>query len=284
MNKKFTSKIFLDGGDPDETLEVRNLLGFLDGQTTNPTLISKNPLIMQRITGGNKFSKEELLNFYKKTVTAIAALVDWSVSIEPYVGHNTAVEEIFSQVQEMASWTSKAWIKLPLTPNGLEAARLAIRQGIAVNLTLCFSQEQAAAVYAATSLAKKPVFVSPFVGRLDDRGENGMQLIANILKMFEKGDGHVLTLTASVRNIKHFLWALKLKSPVITAPLKVIQEWAQMNFIVPADDFVYDASSFKPITYKEISLDEKWMSYDITHPLTDDGIDKFCEDWDKLVR
>jgi transaldolase len=150
-------------------------------------------------------------------------------------------------------------------------------------MTLCFSQEQAAAVYNATKGAKD-VFVSPFVGRLDDRGEDGMSLIANILKMYRKGDGHVLTLTASVRNLNHLLYALQLKSPIITVPFKIFKEWADKGFSLPDETFVYDPGTLKPIPYREIPLDKPWTKYNIHHDLTDIGIERFSNDWNYLVK
>jgi len=94
-------------------------------------------------------------------------------------------------------------------------------------MTLVFSQEQAAAVYAATIGAKRgQVYLSPFIGRLDDRGEQGMDLIANIIKMYGAGDGHVEVLTASVRSLEHFTRAIELGSDIITSPFKVLKEWA----------------------------------------------------------
>src|SRR3989344_4842731 len=102
------------------------------------------------------------------------------------------------QGKEMFSWIPNAHVKYPTTKAGLEAAHRSIQEGMRVNMTLVFTQEQAAAVYAATKGAKRgDVFVSPFIGRLDDRGENGMDLIKNIIKMYRGGDGHVLILGAS---------------------------------------------------------------------------------------
>ena len=75
-----------------------------------------------------------------------------------------------------------------------------------INITLCFSQQQAAAMYAATNGTKQPAYVSPFVGRLDDIGQNGMDVIRNIKQMFRKGDGHVLVLAASIRTLEHLLY------------------------------------------------------------------------------
>lgn len=291
MERKFSSKIFIDGGDPEETRQAKKLLGYIDGQTTNPTLISKNPQIAARLAKGENFSQKEAYDFYKKVVTEISSVVDWSVSVETYSDKNTTASEMLSQSKEMYRWIPNAWIKFPTTAEGLKAASSAVKEGVRVNMTLCFSQEQAAAVYAATkAMSSRPglerggVFVSPFVGRLDDRGENGMQLIANILKMYEKGDGHVLTLTASVRNLAHLLYALKLKSPIITVPFKVFKQWADTNFQVPDGGFTYAPSDLVPIPYKELDLKKSWTSFNIKHELTDIGIEKFSADWNSLVK
>lgn len=108
-------------------------------------------------------------------------------------------------------------------------------------MTLCFSQEQAAAVYAATHGAKKgQVFVSPFIGRVDDRGENGMDLIKNILKMYEKGDRHVEVLTASLRNLNHLLYSIKVGSDIVTSPFKILKGWGENKIPMPNSDYLYD--------------------------------------------
>lgn len=291
MPVKLSSKIFIDGGDPAETREAKKLLGYIDGQTTNPTLIAKNPEAVARLAKGEKFTETEVYEFYKKVVTEISGIVDWSVSIETYSDTNTTATQMLSQSREMYKWIPNAWIKFPTTTEGLKAASDAVKEGIRVNMTLCFSQEQAAAVYAATkSVSSTPgvergqVFVSPFVGRLDDLGDNGMQLIENILKMYEKGDGHVSTLTASVRTLAHLLYALKLKSPIITLPFKVFKEWAESGFQVPDEGFAYAPSDLAPIPYKELDLSKKWTSFDIKHDLTDTGIEKFSADWNSLVK
>ena len=154
-----------------------------------------------------------------------------------------------------------------------------------VNMTLVFSQEQAAAVYAATRGAKKrDVFVSPFVGRLDDRGERGMDLIANIMKMYSEGDGHVEVLTASVRSTSHIEEAMKLKSDILTAPLKVLKEWKDKNFS-PSQREGGDEEGvrLKLIPYQQISLDKPWQEYDIAHDMTSSGLAKFAADWNALI-
>ena len=201
---KLKTRIFLDGGDPVETREIRQLLGFIDGQTTNPTLVSKNPVALARIGAGEKFTERELLEFYHVVVNSIGGLIpDGSISIEVFADAGTSSESMLRQAHEMFTWIPNAHIKFPTSREGLMAAQKAVQEGLRVNMTLCFSQEQAAAVYAATRGAKKgQVFVSPFIGRLDDIGENGMDLISNILAVYKQGDGHVEVLTASVRHAR----------------------------------------------------------------------------------
>src|SRR3989344_6716019 len=99
------SRIFLDGGDPKETKEILTLLGFLDGQTTNPTLIAKNPNAKARFEKGEKFTKQEILDFYKSIVTDISSLIpEGSVSIEVYADKDTTAEEMLKQAREMRKW------------------------------------------------------------------------------------------------------------------------------------------------------------------------------------
>ena len=164
-------------------------MGFIDGQTTNPTLISQNPLVKEKIERGEKFNRKEAYNFYKEVVAEIAKITFGPISVEVYTDKNTQAQEMVNQAKEMVKWIPNVYLKFPITKEGLKAAQKAIQENIPVNMTLCFSQEQVAAVYSATRSAKNLVFVSPFVGRLDDRGENGMNLVENILKMYQKGDG-----------------------------------------------------------------------------------------------
>jgi transaldolase len=284
--KDLKTRIFLDGGDPDETKEIIRLLGFLDGQTTNPTLISKNPGARHRLERGEKFTREEIIDFYQETVKTISKLIpEGSISVEVYSDLSTAAEAMLRQAKEMYSWIPNAHIKFPTSREGLKAAEQAVKSGIRVNLTLCFTQEQAAAVYAATRGAKKgDVFLSPFIGRLDDRGENGMDLISNILKMYQKGDGHVEVLTASARKTDHLLYALKLGSDIITVPFNVLKEWGEKGFPLPKGNYVYDSGNLKGIPFKEIDLTKKWQDYDIRHELTDKGMERFSADWNALIK
>ena len=284
--KNLKTRIFLDGGDPEETREVIRLLGFLDGQTTNPTLISKNPRARQRLERGEKFTQEEIIDFYRKTVREISKLIPkGSISVEVYADHSTSAGAMLSQGKEMFSWIPNAHVKFPTSREGLTAAEQAVKGGMRVNLTLCFSQEQGAAVYAATRGAKRgDVFVSPFIGRLDDRGENGMDVISHILQMYRKGDGHVLVLTASVRKMDHLLYALKLGSDIITAPFNILKEWGEKGLPMPGDDYVYRPGGLKSIPFKEIDLTKNWQSYDIRHELTDKGMERFSADWNALIK
>jgi transaldolase len=279
------TRIFLDGGNPDETKEIIDLLGFLDGQTTNPTLISKNPGVREYLESGGKFTEGEIYNYYKDVVGKISSLIPHgSVSIEVYADPSTKADQMLRMGREMFSWIPNAHIKFPTSKEGLIAAEQAVKERLRVNLTLCFSQEQAAAVYAATRGAMRgDVFVSPFIGRLDDRGENGMDVISNIIEMYRKGDGHVEVLTASVRNMDHLLYAIKLGSDIVTVPFEVLKEWGGRGRPMPGDDYRYDAKGLKPIPYKDIDLTKNWQDYDISHDLTVKGMERFSKDWNSLI-
>jgi len=279
------TKIFLDSGDPNETREIIKLLGFLDGQTTNPTLIGKNPEAQKRLAEGKKFTKEEIYDFYRGVVKEISALIpNGSVSIEVYADKSTSTDEMFTQGKEMFSWIPNAHIKYPITTAGLEAAERSIKAGMRVNMTLCFTQEQAAAVYATTRGANKgEVFVSPFVGRLDDKGKNGMDLIKHIVKMYASGDDRVEVLSASVRSMAHVLYAIQLGSDIITAPFKILKAWGEQSLPIPGDDFVYPAKELQAIPYQKIDLLKDWKKFNLAYELTDKGLERFADDWNALI-
>ena len=283
-NNRPNTKILLDGGDPEESKTIRKLLGFLDGQTTNPTYISKNPEVQQRIASGHRFSPDEQEDEYRKIVQQISPLVgDAGVSIEVFADFDTKAEQMLEQGEEMFSWIPNAYIKYPCLHEGLRAAQISVERGIRVNMTLCFSQEQAAAVYAATKGARDPVYVSPFVGRLDDRGDNGMDVVRNIKRMYAQGDGHVQVLAASLRRLDHLLHAFALGAELATAPAKLLQEWASQDLVQPGPEFKYepvvDGKRLGEISYKNLKLTDSWESFDIHHELTDKGIRKFVEDY-----
>jgi transaldolase len=284
--KGMKTRLFLDGGNQEETKAVLKQIGFLDGQTTNPTLISKNPEARKRLEQGNKFSKEEIFTFYRGVVNTISGLLpQGSISIEVYADAATSAGEMLKQGKEMFTWIPNAHIKFPTSREGLKAAQEAVKAGLRINMTLVFTLEQAAAVYAATQGAKKgQVFLSPFIGRLDDRGENGMDLIANIIRMYQKGDGHVEVLTASVRTMDHFLYALKLGSDIITTPFDIIKLWGEKGLPIPGDEYHYDTKGLKAIPFRQLDLLQPWESFDISHDLTDKGMERFSADWNALIR
>lgn len=276
------SKIFLDSGDPDDTKKMLSALGFLDGQTTNPSLVAK-----KLISSGNtlKLSSDGLLFEYRKIIEQISTLIpDGSVSIEVYADKNTTADEMLTQGKAMFDWIPNAHIKYPTTPEGLKAAAASVKEGMRVNMTLVFNLKQAAAVYAATRGAKKgDVFISPFIGRLDDRGENGMDLIKNIAALYKTGDGHVEILSASIRNIDHFLGSIASGADILTCPMTVLEQWASDGMKVPDEKYLYDTRNLQPIPTETLDLNASWDSFDISHDLTDTGLAKFASDWNALI-
>jgi len=290
LNQRPKTKILVDGGDPEETRKIKSLLGYVDGQTTNPSLIAKNPEVQQRIASGHKFSVEEQREEYRKIVQQISPLVgDAGVSIEVFADLKTKAEDMLAQGKDMFSWIPNAYIKYPCTHEGLRAASLSVAQGIRVNITLCFSQEQAAGVYAATEGSKAPAYVSPFIGRLDDRGENGMELIRNIQRMYKSGNGHVHVLAASIRSVEQLLSCFALGVDLVTVPTKVPEAWAAKGFAMPDRTFVYKGvsstgKSLIPIPYRDIDMNKSWETFDLSHELTKKGIEKFVADFESTLR
>ncbi len=283
--KNLNTKLFLDSGSAEDTKVTIETLGFIDGQTTNPSLIAKSPGAKARLDAGDKFTPAEVNEFYKQTVTDVrAAMPNGSISIEVYADADTKAEDMITQGAEMNTWIPGAHIKLPTTSEGLKAARHFVDAGVNVNMTLVFSQAQAAAVYAATTGAKKgQVFLSPFIGRLDDIGQDGMSLIGNILKMYHmQGDGHVDVLVASVRSMDHFTASLALGADIITSPQKFLEEWAERGMEIP-ESFVYHRSDLEIIPFESFDLTQAPESFNIQHDLTDKGLKKFAEDWNSLI-
>jgi transaldolase len=288
---QFISKIFIDGGDPEETRTADELLRTIrpewqrgvDGQTTNPTLVAKNPDIQKHLASGKRLTHAEAIAEYRKLIEGVAKVTKGPISIQVIADSSTSWEEMLRQARAYKEWIPNGVVKFPCTREGLTAAEI-FCQEFPVNITLNFSQSQAAAVYQATCKAQYQVFISPFIGRLDDRGENGMDLIVNELSMYRNGNGHVDVLTASVRTLDHLLDAIYLQSPAITIPMKVFQEWADQKFPLPEDGFTYNAGSLKPIPYQQLSLDQDWHSYDLHHDLTDAGLVRFTQDWQKIIK
>lgn len=279
IKDRLKTRILVDGGDPEETRRLKDLIGFVDGQTTNPSLIAKNPEIRQLVDSDHRLTPEQEAEEYRKIVRQISPLVGGAgVSIEVFADLNTTPEDMFRQGKDMFTWIPNAYIKYPCTSQGLKAAQMSVAAGIRVNMTLCFSQAQAAAVYAATRGSRAPVYVSPFIGRLDEHGQNGVDVISNIKRMYFKGDGHVLVLAASIRNVEHLLYSFAGGAELATVPAHVLQQWAKRGFPLPDEKFTYQSVGER-IPYQELDLNQPWQSFNIEHELTRKGIEKFVADY-----
>lgn len=283
----FPTRIFLDSGSAEETKIAIERLGFLDGQTTNPTyFIKKNPDIKQAVEAGKKFSKEELLETYKKLAQDISALIpSGSVSIEVYADKNTTAEEMVAQAREMYEWIPNAHIKLPTITEGLKAAEILSHEGMRLNMTLCFSQTQAAAVHAATRGSERgQIFVSPFISRLDKIGQNGFYLLRNIQKMFHIADSHVSILAASVHSVYDIAHVIESGMDIITIPFEDVMAWADAGMPKTTNGLESkDTPALAPIPYQECDLSKEWRSFDIAHELTGKGLAQFAADWNGVL-
>lgn len=279
------TKIFLDSGDPKDTEAMFKILGFLDGQTTNPTYFAKSSQVQEHLRTVGKYKPEELLESYRSNIIAIEKIIpQGSLSVEVYADKNTSAETMLAQARQMFKWTPNAYIKFPIIPEGMKAAEQALNEGMRVNMTLCFNQEQAAAVYAMSRGAQKGnVYVSPFIGRHTDAGRQGLDLIRNIVRMFSQGDGHVEVLAASLRHIDQFYAVLQAKADIITAGSKYLQQWSSEGLKVPGNEFSYNPEGFEPIPYIEYDLSRPWTDFNIQNEMTDRGLEQFAADWNALI-
>ena len=191
-------KFFIDTANLDEIREA-NELGLIDGVTTNPSLIAK----------------EKDVNF-NEHIAKICEMVKGDVSAEV-----TALdtEGMLKQGRELAKIAPNVVIKCPLTLEGLKATRIFREEGTKVNVTLCFSAAQA--LLAAKAGA---TYISPFIGRLEDIGQNGMQLIADIVQIYDNYNYETEVLAASIRHPMHIVDAALIGAHVATLPFKVIQQ------------------------------------------------------------
>lgn len=280
----FPSQLFLDGGDPEETAAADALLksiGYhgLDGQTTNPSLIAKQ-FAVKHASGDVK--EEDIVDEYRRVVTEMAKVTNGPISIQVTTSPEAFADEMLTQARERISWIPNGVIKFPCTEAGLSAASTFAQTG-PVNITLVFSQEQAMAVHGALRAAKPdvPLFLSPFVGRLDDRGENGMDVVSNILTMYRQlPDRRVRVLTASVRTLDHLLYAFALGSEVVTVPFGVLKQWIEGGASIPdSERYRYDRKNLTPIPYVTLPSYDNWHRYNLHHDLTAAGITKFWDDW-----
>ncbi len=285
-------KFFVDSCDPADTQRAVNLLGIVHGQTTNPTLLTKNPEIQRYLSQGKKLKTSELLKMYKEAIQAIASYTDGALSVEVYADWNTSAQDMLKQAEEMRNWSNNVYIKFPTIPEGLKAASEFTRTGGHVNMTLVFDQPQAAAVYSATRLTQGTAFVSPFVGRWDDRGYYGLDIIRNIRQMYDEFDTvkkvspcHVEILAASIRTLDQMHGAIALGADIITAPLSALQAWVEAGSDrSPAEP--PRPTNLQPIEYQELNCEEDYSLYSIDRSengLLYQGLAKFVKDWQSVV-
>lgn len=212
-------QVFLDTANVEQIRKGVGL-GIVSGVTTNPSLIFQE---------GEKD--------YKTVIQEICSMVPGSVSVEVL---SQEMEGMVSEARDLAAWAENVAVKIPVTREGIQAISVLSGEGIRVNMTLCFSLNQAllGALAGAT-------FVSPFVGRLDDAGHDGMALIADIVQAYRQYEFNTRVLAASIRHPLHAIAAAKAGAHIATVPYGVLEQM-------------------------------------IRHPLTDAGIARFLADWRKL--
>jgi transaldolase len=213
-------KFFIDTAHIEEIRDAA-AMGLVDGVTTNPSLVAK--------TGRN----------FREVLLEICDAVDGPVSAEVV---SVTCDEMMKEARELASLRDNIVIKIPLIPEGLKATKLCTAEGIKTNVTLCFSPTQA--LLAAKAGA---TYISPFVGRVDDISEEGMEIVADILQIYRNYGFETQVLVASVRHPVHVLEAARMGAHVATCPHKVLLQLAH-------------------------------------HPLTDVGLKKFLADWEKVPK
>lgn len=213
-------RIFLDTANIDQ-IKKGVKLGVVSGVTTNPTLVAR-----------------EGRRDYEAVVKEICSIVNGPVSAEVVVNDKEAMLE---QARNIATWATNVVVKIPSTADGLEVISQLAKENIRVNMTLCFSVNQA--LLGALAGA---IYVSPFVGRLDDAGHDGMELIKDIVDVFKQYDGLTTeVLAASIRHPLHCVAAAKAGAHIATVPYKVLLQMTK-------------------------------------HPLTDVGIERFLADWQSV--
>ncbi|MBK9710990.1 MAG: fructose-6-phosphate aldolase [Kouleothrix sp.] len=210
-------KIFLDTANIDEIREAASW-GILSGVTTNPTLIAKEK-------GAD----------FKSTIQEIATLVDGPISAETI---SLDAEGMVREGHDYVQWHPNVIIKVPSTTEGLKAIYRLAKDGIRTNVTLCFNASQALLAARAGAF-----IISPFIGRVDDTGVEGMQLIREIVDIYRKDpEIKTLVLSASIRHPRHIIDSALAGADIATCPFKVLEQ-------------------------------------SMKHPLTDRGIDQFLKDW-----
>lgn len=278
-----STKVFLDSGDPQHTIDVLQTLGFLHGQTTNPSLVAKSDVIT-KLADGNTLSTEQLLDGYRTIVNRIYEQIpEGSISIEVYADATTTTQDMVDQAQMLREWLPDPHIKLPINAAGLAAATQLVADGAKVNMTLCFTQEQALAVHMATQgAAPGQVFVSPFIGRLDDIGVCGVSLIENIVRMYRELESPVEVLAASIRTLEHIPACVHAGADILTIPYKLFEPWSGQDFSVDESPHEHAVCGLETIAFKSLDA-TNWHDLDIQHDLTDAGLQRFADDWNALI-
>ena len=213
-------KIFLDTANI-AAIKLYNDMGLVDGITTNPSLLAKE--------GGDP----------QKTMEEIVRIVKGDVSLEVV---STETSGMLDEAHKLRKYGNNVVVKCPMTAEGLKACRILTKEGIPINVTLCFSVNQA--ILAAKAGAK---YVSPFIGRLDDNGQDGIHLIKEMCEVFKNYAFSTQILVASVRHTMHVVEAAKIGADVVTLPPEVLGKM-------------------------------------LKHTLTDVGLKIFLADWEKLKK
>ena len=214
-------ELFLDTANLDEIRQGARF-GVISGVTTNPSLAAKEGI--------------GRLEAYKSAVQEIARIIDGPISVEVV---SSDVEGMITEGRDIASWIPNPWVKLPSIPAGLEAMAVLTKDNIKVNQTLCFSANQA----LLGALAGATV-VSPFVGRLDDAGHEGMEVVEDIVSIYRRYNIKTKVMAASIRHPLHCVMAAKAGADISTVPFTVLSQMMK-------------------------------------HPLTDVGQARFLQDWDR---
>ena len=211
--------IFLDTANIDQIRQAARM-GLISGVTTNPSLVAKE---------GSSNLKARILE--------ICSIVDGSISVEVL---SLDAKGMIKEAREVAAWHRNVTVKIPVSEAGYEAISVLSKENIKTNLTLCFSPTQT--LLGARAGA---TYVSPFVGRLDDIGHRGMDVVAETVEIFEKHKMQTQVIAASIRHPLHVIEAARCGSHIATVPYDVLMKM-------------------------------------IKHPLTDIGIARFIEDWKKV--
>lgn len=213
-------KLFIDTANLDEIREISSW-GVLDGVTTNPTILSREKMD------------------YRTLIDAILKLVDGPISVEAV---NEKAEKIIKEAKMLSKISENIVVKIPITPEGLAATKVLSKKEVKVNMTLVFSVNQS--ILAAKAGA---TYASPFLGRLDDIGSDGMTLLSDIVTVYQNYGFKTQIIAASIRSPQHVVDAALIGADVCTIPYKV---FTQM----------------------------------VRHPLTDKGIERFLNDWKKVKK